>query len=151
MCKRSIDRLVIANWLELENLLSTILYSTEHVPTLSSTIHIREVSNMLRSYRLTLNIYFYYATSTCSLANIFLTIFPRFEFFKLSKLLLFSLSFYLSLIRNSIVCNREWNISVDLDSIRWTGAITAIMMSSAESNVLNVSLMKFNNNGISIN
>lgn len=142
MCKRSIDWLVIANWLELENLLSTILYSTEHVPTLSSTVHIRKVSNMVLHF-LSFDIYFYYVTSICSLANIFLTIFFRFEFFKLSKLLLIFLSFEIQLF--------AMNISVDLDSTRWTGGITAIMMSSAESNILNVSLMKFNNNGISIN
>lgn len=70
---------------------------------------------MLRSYRLTLNIYFYYATSTCSLANIFLTIFPRFVFFKLSKLLLFSLSFCLSFIRIEIQL-----FAIESETFPWT-------------------------------
>lgn len=38
-----------------------------------------------------------------------------------------------------------------MNSIHLTGGVTTIMMSSAESNILNVSLIKFNNNGISIN
>ena len=67
------------------------------------------------SYRLTLNIYFYYVTSICSLANIFLTIFPRFEFFKLSKLLLFSLSFCLSFIRIEIQL-----FAIESETFPWT-------------------------------